>query len=269
MRFRTRALSKRRQADQLDSLPEVAKPRGWLAALALAVVVFGVVGYALAGEIPRRVTAEGVLGSKGGLIEVQSGVSGEVERVLVTSGENVQADTPLVEVDAADGSTTRIPAGFEGRVLEVRTAPGRVLSPGSDVVTLAGEPGEEPDRAYLFLSQDLAAGVAPGMEADINVSSAPQEAFGTVRGTVESVNGAPISPQQIDVLVSNDELVQQFTAEGAPVLATVRLNPADTPTGIEWAGGSGPEYGLRPGTPVEGDVQQGEQSVLDVVLGDR
>lgn len=269
VRFRTKALAKRRQAEELDRLPEVAKPRGWLAALALAVVVIGLVSYAIAGEIPRRVEADGVLSSRGGVVEVQSHQAGEVHDLLVDVGDEVSPDTPVATITTDDGAREEVNADFAGRVLELRTAEGRVLDPGDEVVLLAGEPGEQPTGAYLFVNQDDAAGVAPGMKVDVDVSTAPSQSFGVVRGKVETVSGAPISPQEMDVLLSNDGLVEQFSQDGPPILATVALDRADTPTGLRWSTGNGPDFPLNPGALVTADVQQGEQAVLDVILGDR
>ena len=267
MRFRTKALAKRRQAEELDRLPEVAKPRGWLAALALAVVVLGLVGYAIAGEIPRRVESDGVLSSRGGIVEVQSREAGEVIDMLVEIGERVQPGTPVARIETANGGRTEITSGFPGNVLELRTAAGRVLQPGSEVVTIAAAPGDEPTGAYLFVPQSTAAGVAPGMRVDVDVSAAPSQEYGIVRGTVDSVSGAPISPQEMDVLLSNDGLVDQFSEDGPPILATVELDRAKTPSGLRWSEGEGPDFPLTPGTIVSADVQQGEQPVLDVILG--
>jgi multidrug efflux pump subunit AcrA (membrane-fusion protein) len=269
VRFRTKALAKRRQAEELDRLPEVAKPRGWLAALALAVVVGGLVAYAVAGEIPRRVEADGVLASRGGIIEVQSRAAGEVQEMLVEIGDEVAPDTPIARVENAAGEEEEVLAGSHGKVLELRTATGRVLEPGSEVITIAGEPGEKPTGAYLFVDQDDAAEVAPGMQVDVDVSTAPSQDYGVVRGEIESVSGTPISPQEMDVLLSNDGLVKQFSESGPPILATVALHRADTPSGLAWSTGDGPESALVPGTIVAADVQQGEQPVLDVIFGDR
>lgn len=265
VRFRTKALAKRRQAEELDRLPEVAKPRGWLAALALTVLIAGLVAFLLAGSIPRRVAGDGVLASEGGIAEVQSDAAGVVAEVLVEPGSEVAAATELV---ALRGGRT-VTAGTAGTVLGVRTAPGRVLAPGSPVATVARSPGEEPTRAYLFLDQRDAAGVAPGMEVDVRVASAPSARFGSVVGHVETVAASPISPEEMDVLLANRGLVEQFSAGGPPILAVVALDPADTPTGLRWTSGAGPGFPLHAGTLVDADVQQGEQSVLDVVLGDR
>jgi multidrug resistance efflux pump len=267
LRFRTKALAKRRQAEELDRLPEVAKPRGWLAALALGVMVVALLVYLLAGEIPRRLEVEGVLKSRGGVVEVQSTRSGEVTRVLVAIGDRIRPGTPIAELEDPAGRTARIEARSGGTVLGVRTAPGRVLSPGSPVLTLAAEPDERPDGAYVFVSQEDASGVAPGMPVEVSVDVAPKEAFGTVRGEVASVSGAPISPEEMALLLLNDSLVDQFSGDKAPMLVTVEFRSADTPSGLDWSSGEGPDFPLQPGALVHADIRQGDQTVLDLVLG--
>jgi multidrug efflux pump subunit AcrA (membrane-fusion protein) len=267
VRFRTKALAKRRQAEALDRLPEVAKPRGWLAAIALGVVVIGVLVYLLAGTVPRRVSASGVLSSPGGLIEVQSTTSGLVTKLLVSPGQEVTPQTAVADIVDTKGKSSTILSGFTGTVLETDTGPGRILTLGSPVITLAGSHGTSVTSAYLLLSQKDAGGVAPGMSVDLNVSTAPSARFGSLRGRVSSVSGVPISPQELDVLLGNDALAQQFLQGGPPVLATVALNPAPTPSGLSWSSGSGPPFKLAPGALVKGDVEQGNQKVLDLVLG--
>jgi pyruvate/2-oxoglutarate dehydrogenase complex dihydrolipoamide acyltransferase (E2) component len=198
---------------------------------------------------------------------VQSRESGEVTRMLVEIGDRVEPGTPVAAIESSGGEASEVTSGFRGTVLELRTAEGRVLQPGTEVVTIAAEPGEKPTGAYLFVDQDVAAGVAPGMRVDVDVSSAPSQEYGVVRGTVEAVSGAPASPQEMDVLLSNDGLVEQFSADGPPILATVELDRANTPSGLRWSNGDGPDFPLTPGTIVAADVQQGEQPVLDVILG--
>jgi hypothetical protein len=267
MRFRTKALAKRRQAEDLDRLPEIAKPRGWLAAAALSLLVLGVVAALFAGSIPYRVSGPGVLASEAGVAEVQSSIAGEVTEMLVDVGDVVQSSTPVAELRTADGSVVQIPAGQSGEVLVVRTGPGRVVAPGDAIVTLARSPGSEPTLAYLFLGEAAAAGVAPGMEVDVSVGAAPNARYGAVRGVVTSVGQRPVSPEELDVLLANGALVEEFAGDGPAMLVTVGLSPAGTPTGLEWTGGDGPDFALQPGALVDGDIRQGERSLLDVVLG--
>lgn len=266
MRFRTKALAKRRQGEELDRLPAIAKPRGWLAALALTVLVVGLVVGLLAGSIPRKVNAHGVLGSEGGVAEVQSAVAGEVDEVLVAAGDAVEENTPVATVRLPDGEVVTVVAGQVGEVMVVRTSPGRVLSPGSPVATVARTPSD-PSQAYLFLDPDQAAGVAPGMSVDVHVAAAPSAAFGSIRGEVASVGQQPASPEELDVLLANGALAEQFSEDGAPIVVVVHLDEADTPSGLSWSQGEGPDFPLRPGAIVDADIRLGDQSVLDVVLG--
>jgi multidrug efflux pump subunit AcrA (membrane-fusion protein) len=266
MRFRTKALAKRRQGEELDRLPAIAKPRGWLAALALSVLVVAILVGLFAGSIPRKTNADGVLGSDGGVAEVQSPVAGKVEEVLVEAGQVVTPDTPVATVRQPDGEVVTVVAGQDGEVTVVRTSSGRVLEPGTPVVTVARAPSD-PTRAYLFLDPEQASGVAPGMHVDVHVDAAPAAAFGAIHGEVESVGQQPASPEELDLLLANGALAEQFAADGAPVLVTVQLEPADTPSGVSWTQGDGPAFPLSPGATVDADIQLGERSALDVVMG--
>lgn len=266
MRFRTKALAKRRQGEELDRLPSIAKPRGWLAALALTVLVAALLIGLFAGSIPRKVNGDGVLGSEGGIAEVQSPVAGKVEEVLVEAGETVTSDTPVATLRRSDGGLVTVIAGQDGEVTVVRTSPGRVLAPGTPVVTVARTPSD-PNRAYLFLDPEQASGVAPGMHVDLHVTAAPAAAFGSIHGEVESVGLQPASPEELDLLLANGALADQFSADGAPVVVTVHLEPADTPTGLSWTRGEGPTFPLTAGATVDGDIQLGERSAIDVVMG--
>lgn len=266
MKFRTKALAKRRQGEELDRLPSIAKPRGWVAAIALTVLVVGLLVGLLAGSIPRKVNGGGVLASDGGLAEVQSPVAGEVVDVLVAAGDEVVPDTPVATVRDRQGELHTVVSGQDGSVQAVRTSPGRVLSPGSPVVTVARTP-TDPSRAYLFLDQQQAAGVAPGMPVEVHLAAAPSAAFGSAHGTVSAVGQQPASPEELDLLLANGTLAKEFTADGAPVVVTVTLTDADTPTGLRWSQGTGPDFPLQPGSLVNADIRLGDQSVLDMVLG--
>jgi pyruvate dehydrogenase E2 component (dihydrolipoamide acetyltransferase) len=66
---------------------------------------------------------------------------GEVYRWLVTEGQHVREDDPLVEIQT-DKATVDIPSPYEGTVLKLLVAEGEVVPVGTELV-LIGEPGEE------------------------------------------------------------------------------------------------------------------------------
>ena len=73
---------------------------------------------------------------------------GEVARWLVSEGQEVAEDDPLVEIQT-DKATVEIPSPYAGTVLEILVAEGEVAPVGA-VLVVIGAPGEavpEPRRA--------------------------------------------------------------------------------------------------------------------------
>ena len=66
---------------------------------------------------------------------------GEIARWLVTEGQQVREDDPLVEIQT-DKATVDIPSPFGGTVLRILVAEGELVPVGTELV-LIGEPGEE------------------------------------------------------------------------------------------------------------------------------
>ncbi len=65
---------------------------------------------------------------------------GEVARWLVSEGQEIREDDPLVEIQT-DKATVDIPSPYEGTVLRILVAEGEVVPVGTELV-LIGEPGE-------------------------------------------------------------------------------------------------------------------------------
>jgi pyruvate dehydrogenase E2 component (dihydrolipoamide acetyltransferase) len=70
---------------------------------------------------------------------------GEVARWLVSEGQEIREDDPLVEIQT-DKATVDIPSPYEGTVLRILVAEGAVVPVGTELV-LIGEPGEAESRA--------------------------------------------------------------------------------------------------------------------------
>ncbi|MFQ5742561.1 MAG: dihydrolipoamide acetyltransferase family protein [Acidobacteriota bacterium] len=67
---------------------------------------------------------------------------GEIVKWLVSVGDHVEEDAPLVEV-MTDKATVEIPSPRSGHILELRANEGQVVEVGTTIV-IFGEPGEEP-----------------------------------------------------------------------------------------------------------------------------
>ena len=65
---------------------------------------------------------------------------GEVARWLVTEGQEIAEDDPLVEIQT-DKATVEIPSPFAGTVLKILVAEGDVAPVGTELIVI-GQPGE-------------------------------------------------------------------------------------------------------------------------------
>ena len=72
---------------------------------------------------------------------------GEVARWLVSEGQEIGEDDPLVEIQT-DKATVEIPSPYAGTVLRILVADGAVVPVGTELV-LIGEVGEEPSNNLL------------------------------------------------------------------------------------------------------------------------
>ncbi|MDQ6606865.1 MAG: HlyD family efflux transporter periplasmic adaptor subunit [Actinomycetota bacterium] len=264
--MRTRALERRRMPDELDGMLIVAPARAWLALMALGLAIAGLVLWGLFGKLPHEVSASGML-TVGGLSEVQSTAQGQVGRVLVANGQTLRAGQPVVALTGPDGTVLRAP--FAGVVENLGVAPGQVISVGAPLYTL--QPPLRPGSALtvlLFLTPSSGATIAPGMRVNVNVASAPAGAYGVVRGKVASVTAYPASAASLTALLGNPDLAAQFSHNGPPIVAHVRLIPdRSTRSGLQWSTPHGPPFPLVPGVSVSAEVIQGDQTPANVLFG--
>jgi pyruvate/2-oxoglutarate dehydrogenase complex dihydrolipoamide acyltransferase (E2) component len=91
--------------------------------------------------------------------------AGEVARWLVSEGQEVAEDDPLVEIQT-DKATVEIPSPYGGTVLEIRVAEGEVAPVGA-VLVVIGAPGEAvpgvpPEAASLGTAASATGGLPAG-----------------------------------------------------------------------------------------------------------
>jgi pyruvate/2-oxoglutarate dehydrogenase complex dihydrolipoamide acyltransferase (E2) component len=71
---------------------------------------------------------------------------GEIARWLVSEGQEIAEDDPLVEIQT-DKTTVEIPSPAAGTVTSILVAEGKVVPVGTVLVVIGGEPGGEPPAA--------------------------------------------------------------------------------------------------------------------------
>jgi pyruvate dehydrogenase E2 component (dihydrolipoamide acetyltransferase) len=88
---------------------------------------------------------------------------GEVARWLVSEGQEIAEDDPLVEIQT-DKATVEIPSPYAGTVLKILVAEGDIAPVGTELVVI-GQPGDVPAIASTTAAVPSQAAVAPGADA--------------------------------------------------------------------------------------------------------
>lgn len=264
MNFRWKAMQKMREPDELDAPTTLAAPRGWVAVMVILVVTVAAVVWAFVGKLPVDVSAPGLLTTRGGTASVETPWAGTITQVFVQAAETVPADAPVAVLQTPDGSNHRIVTRFAGKVVGVAVTVGEVVQPGATMATV--ERSDAPDDqmvAMLFVPNDEAAGLRPGLQVGLSVATAPANRYGLLSGRIASVSPYPITSGQLAGLVGG-----AMPARGNPLLVIVSLQrDAHTASGFAWSTMDGPPF--RPGTQVSvsGTIAVTSQTPINLLFG--
>lgn len=158
-----------------------------------------------------------------------------------------------------------VDAPISGTVTEIAASLGDVVSAGTPVVRIVSEASEM--DALLFVAPADGKLIKTGLTANIEPSVAKKEEFGTIVANVRSVSDLPMSAAAIQAMLHNENLVQQFTANGAPVAVRADLKEsADNHDHFRWTGGEGPDFGIEQGTLVSATITVRRQAPITLVM---
>ena len=96
--FRKVSLDRLASPEQLDQLMQVTTPRGWVALLALSILLLTAVVWGCVGRIPETVHGQGILVKSGGVLQVVPSAGGRVIDIAVSVGDLVSAGQIVARV---------------------------------------------------------------------------------------------------------------------------------------------------------------------------
>jgi multidrug efflux pump subunit AcrA (membrane-fusion protein) len=271
MDFRRKALDSLRAPDDLDSPVRLARPQAWVALLALAAVMAVGVAWCCLGQVPRTVSGTGILTHPLGVSALEGPYTGQISNIFAQPDSVVPAGTPVISIVSPAGATQLVRTPFPGIVTSVLVTSGQYVTPGTTLLDI--ERTDAPnDRllARIYVPAAQAVDLQPGDRVSLNVSSAPAQAFGVLRGTVTSVDAYPENRQQVlEFLGGNELLGDRFLGIGAPIGVTIDLAPdLSTVSGFRWSTKAGPPFQLQSQTLVTADISlPGERPIKWVLPG--
>ena len=100
--FRKAALERLSSPEQLDALMQITSPVGWLALLALFIILVVIVLWGIFGRIPDKIQGKGILLRGGEVLGVTSTTTGQVTQILVKSGDTVAKGQEVARISQGD-----------------------------------------------------------------------------------------------------------------------------------------------------------------------
>lgn len=180
-------------------------------------------------------------------------------------GQIAEARRRVGELQARSSRGGVVLAPETGRVIELKQLAGARVTAGQPILAL--QTGGDSLEVVLFVAPRDGKSVKPGMPAQINPSSAPREAFGSLKGEVVSISDFPVSMEGIRAVVDNPSLAQSFVTAGPPFLARIRLDrDPDALSGYRWTSSKGADLVLSGGTLATVEVETSTSRPIDMVV---
>ncbi|WP_030983469.1 HlyD family efflux transporter periplasmic adaptor subunit [Streptomyces sp. NRRL S-1813] len=267
MQFRQQALSKLQSPEEIDLPVRFARPQGWLVLTVTVLFVIAASVWAVTGTVSSTLSAPGILTHGQGSYVLQSPVAGQVTAVLAEEGKRVAANTPVLKLRTARG-TTVVRTLAAGRLTTMVATIGSVVTTGADVASVerVAHPGD-PLTATLYVPADSGATVPVGAAVDLTVQSVPSQQYGVLRGRVKAVGRTAQTRQRIGAYLGNSQLGEQFSQHGQPLAVLVQLDSAPhSGSGYAWSTSDGPPYKIDSMTPASGAVHLAAQHPIDWLL---
>lgn len=220
----------------------------------------------------RDAASERVRQSQSELVQLEA----EAGQVLNRNRQGTQesetlltgAERELAQMESELRTTSEVTSPYTGRVLEVIVEQGSMVDRGQPILTvdMTGKAvmGLE---AILYIPSIHGKKIRPGMEVQIAPSTVKKEEFGYLLGTVTYVSDFPVTPQGMQRVLKNEQLVTTLSGSDAPYEIHADLLPeSGNVSTYRWTSAEGPPIRIQSGTLASaGVVVERRQPILMVI----
>ena len=171
----------------------------------------------------------------------------------------------ISEIEGQREGSTLIRSPYAGRVLEIASNNGDVVSPGRQVLTIENE--ARPLEAVIYVSGLEGKRIKPGMEVRISPSTVKAEEYGFMLAKVRKVGDFPVSPDGLRRVLRNDSLVEALSGKGTSVEVQIELMAdPNMPSGFRWSSSVGPPSAVFSGTLATATVVVERRRPISLVI---
>ena len=267
--FRQQALQRLSAGDTLEGLLTITSARLWIALTACVTAIAAVVIWSIAGSAPTTVSGTGIILPASGVVDATALSQGTVTNLPIVTGIQVAEGQTIASLTSPTAGTSEVSAPISGTIAEIYVTPGTFVGLGTPIAEML--PLGSPMSALIFVGAGAGKALRVGMHADISPSTASSSQYGSITGVVTYISPLPITQQGLVSLVGQRPgLIAAVDSLGEPLEVTVALrrNP-NTPSGYAWTSGTGPGFGVTPGTLLSGTVLISEQRPASIAFSSR
>ena len=263
--FRQEALNRLSSPEQLDQLLQVTSSRSWIALTAVGLLLLVGMLWGFLGTIPTTVSAQGIM-MRRGVRSLDAPQTGVVKSIKVSSGDEVEKGQELVILSGGPGQPeTSLVSPFAARILGWRSRIEATVEKGDPLLML--EPKDEPLQIRLFVPVNDGYVIERDMAVQIWPSHVREGEFGHLIGKVRFASKYPISPEEMQRIVPNPDLVRRLNDLGPCLQVMVELEPDPASrSGYRWSSSQGASLPLFSGTLCEARITVFEQRPIQLVF---
>ncbi|CAK0771895.1 NHLP bacteriocin system secretion protein [Gammaproteobacteria bacterium] len=242
-------------------------------------------------ETQARLLAQGLITNQS-LLGTRQELNGAENEVSNTSNQLAQLNLKRLEAEKqSEGETTSIEqqiedarrqldsllqnhkntavidSPFAGRVVEIKTGPGMLLSQGAPVLTIEQDSdAAQALEAAIYVPAGDGKRVANGMIAQVTPATVKREEYGYMLAKVHYVSEYPSSLQSIQMLLQNETVVKDLAGQTPPIEIRAVLQPAANVSGFVWSSAAGAPVRIRTGTLCAADIVVSTQRPVSLVI---
>ncbi len=244
--------------ENVDHLFRQTSRRLWAGVLALVLLVSAGVVWTAVAERSVIVRTQALMLPPDGYFLAGAGLTGRVTAVLVAPGDRVSNGQLLATIEIA-GGTVEVTSPLDATVVAVDTRVGE-LATGAALVRLV-RTADMASAVALFGASQISA-IEPGQQVQLAINGFSGARFGSVVGRVETVGSVPLSSARLTQLTGDASLSAAIAEQGPLYEVTISCDPANTPSGVGWTRGDGPNTVIPLGALAVASVTVDRQSLL-------
>ncbi|HEX8451334.1 MAG TPA: NHLP bacteriocin system secretion protein [Longimicrobium sp.] len=186
---------------------------------------------------------------------LQAGNQKEQE-LLASRNQLHEAERNLEKLENDLRLQSEVTSPYTGRVLEVMAEQGGLVDRGEPIMTvsLAGKAVKNLE-AVVYVPSLHGKKIKPGMEIQIVPSTVKKEEYGYLLGRVTYASDFPSTPQGMQRVLKNAQLVTALSGQDAPYEVHADLIPdAASATQYRWSSSSGPPIRIQSGTLADANI---------------